>query len=90
MKYTETRILSSAKLRKLCIAHNWYTRGDNEQYAAMFAKLHDEEGNLVDMTTDKLTEIAIDIYEHSDITDYSLEAVMGALASACMYFFDEV
>lgn len=90
MKYIETRILSTAKLRKLCIQNNWYTCGDNEEYAAMFAKLHDEEGNLVNLTTDKLTEIATDIYEHSDIKDYTIEAVMGALASACMYFFDEV
>jgi len=89
MKYTETRILSTAKLRSICIKYNWYTCGDNEQYAAMFAKLHDEEGKLVHMTTDKLADIATDIYCHSDITDYTVEAIMAELARQCLYFFDE-
>ena len=89
-QYTETRVLSTTKLRKLCIQHNWYTCGDNDEYAALFAKLHDEEGELVHISTDKLVEIATDIYEHSEIKHYSLEAVMGELASACLIFFDEV
>lgn len=88
MKYIETRILSTAKLRRLCIQHNWYTCGDNEDYSAMFDKLHDEEGNLVHMTTDKLADIATDIYLHSEITDYTVDAIMGELARQCLYFFD--
>lgn len=90
MKYIETRHLTTAKVRRLCIKNNWYTCGDNEEYAAMFAKLHDEEGNLVHMTADKLFEIAEDIYAHSEITDYSIEAVVCELARNCLYFFDEI
>lgn len=89
MKYTETRILSSSKLRSLCIKHDWYTCGNNAQYAAMFAKLHDDDGNLVHMSTEKLYEIASDIYAHSDINDYTVEAIMAELARQCLYFFDE-
>ena len=89
MKYTETRILDSAKLRSLCIKHDWFTCGDNEEYATMFAKLHDDMGCPENMTTEKLAEIATDIMEHSEISDYTITSVMCELAHACYTYFDE-
>lgn len=88
-KYIETRTLDSTKLRSLCIEHDWYTCGTNEEYAKLFARLHDEDGCPENMTTDKLAEIAADIMEHSDITDYTITTVMYELNKACTTYFDE-
>lgn len=88
-KYTETRILDAEKLRRLCIKHDWYTCGDNDEYAAMFAKLHDDMGCPENMTTEKLAEIAADIMEHSEISEYTIASVMFELARACTTYFDE-
>ena len=38
-KYEEMKILSARKVRDLCIEKNWYTRGDNNAYAAMLDKV---------------------------------------------------
>lgn len=88
-KYTETRVLRMEKLRSLCIKHDWYTCGTNEEYAALFARLHDDMGCPEHMTTEKLAEIAADIMAHSEITDYTITTVMGELARACFTYFDE-
>lgn len=88
MKYTETRILDSTKLRQICIENDWYTRGTNEEYANLFSKLHDEAGCPENMTTEKLAEIAQDIMEHSEISDYTITSVMYVLARGCYTYFD--
>ena len=88
--YTETRTLFWSDLRSLCIKHDWYTRGTNEEYAAMLDSLCDDMGCPVPMTTEKLAEIATDIYEHSTITDYTITSIMFELAKSCNTFFDEV
>ena len=90
MKYTETRILDSSKLRAVCIQQDWYTRGTNEEYSNLFSKLHDEDGCPENMTTEKLAEIAADIMAHSEISDYTITSVMFVLARACNTYFDEV
>ena len=87
-KYTETRFLDGIKLRSLCIEHDWYTCGTCEEYDGLFARLHDENGCPENMTTEKLAEIATDIMEHSEITDYTIIAVMFELARACRTYFD--
>ena len=53
-QYKETRCLESGKLRALCIKHDWYTRGTNEEYSALFDRLYDEDGCRANMTTEKL------------------------------------
>lgn len=88
MKYIETRILSIDKLRALCIEKNWYTRGNNEEYAALFDRLCDDDGCCANMTTEKLVEVAEDIMSHSEITGYTVTSVMFALAKACTSIFD--
>lgn len=89
MKYIETRILAANKLRSICIKNDWYTCGDCEEYAALFAKLHDANGCPENMTTEKLAEIAADIMAHSEISDYTITSVMFELACACYTYFDE-
>lgn len=88
MKFTETRILDSSKLRATCIKNDWYTCGTNEEYSNLFAKLHDEYGCPENMTTEKLAEIAEDIWQHSRVTDYTITTVMFELARACYTYFD--
>ena len=88
MKFIETRILDSSKLRSICIQQAWYTLGTNEEYADLFAKLHDENGCPENMTTEKLAEIAADIMAHSEITDYTITSVMFVLACSCSTYFD--
>lgn len=60
--YTEIRHLSGAALRKLCIAQDWYTRGDNDEYEHLLIDLAEHKENL---TTADTIEIATDIAEHS-------------------------
>lgn len=88
MKFTETRTMSASKLRALCIKNDWYTCGDNEEYSRLFDRLTDCCGFPENLTTEKLVEIATDIWEHSDITDYTIETVLFELARACYTYFD--
>ena len=91
MKYKETRILSADKLRALCIERDWYTLGDCEEYSALFDKLRDCLWQSVEMTTEKLAEIAQDIMEHSDLPeDYTITCIMFELARICTTYFEEV
>lgn len=89
MTYTETRTLSSTALRSLCIRHDWYTCGTCKEYNALFDKLYDEDGCPVNLTTQKLAEIADDIMAHSDIEDYTITSVMYELNRSCTVTFDE-
>jgi hypothetical protein len=84
-KYSETRTLGADKLREACIRHNLYTRGTNEEYENLFARLTNEHGSRVEMTTDKLEEIMEDIMAHSDYCDdmWNRIAVMQWLSNAC-------
>lgn len=93
MKYIETRTLSAYNLRNLCIKKNWYTSGDNKAYMNLFDRLT-ENYHAVEMTTEKLAEIATDIYEHSNesaCTDGYLEitSIMYDLAKVCDTTFRE-
>ena len=90
MKFTETRHLDACKLRSLCIKNDWYTRGTNEEYGRLFDRLHDCCGCPENMTTEKLVEIAEDIWDHSEITDYTIETVLFELARTCYTYFDVV
>lgn len=93
MKYTETRTLSAYDLRALCIKKNWYTCGTNEEYTALFHSLT-HNYLAVEMTTEKLAEIAADIYQHSDADDCTdgyldICSIMYDLAKTCNTTFEE-
>lgn len=60
--YKEVRTISANRLRKLCIDHDWYTRGDNEEYRHL---LDDMAGDKENITTEDIVEIARDIIEHT-------------------------
>ena len=93
MKFTETRTLSASKLRAICIQHDWYTCGTNEQYTNLFSMLTDNY-LAAEMTTEKLAEIAADILAHSDADDcrdgyLEITEIMYDLAKACDTVFIE-
>ena len=89
MKFKETRSLSMSKLRQICIDHGWYTCGDNEEYDHLLNMVYDSDlGCSVNITTEKLVEIAEDIIDHSEIEDYSIETVLYILAKGCYHYFD--
>lgn len=90
MKFNEIRTMSVSKLRSVCIKNNWYTRGTNEEYYRLFDRLHDCCGCPEHLTTEKLVEIAEDIWKHSQITDYTIETVLFELARNCYTTFDVV
>lgn len=88
VEYVETRTMDAETLRSVCIVNSWYTRGTNAQYNGLFDRLRDERGNLADLTTAKLAEIAADIYHHSDLpNDYGIPEIMFELARRCTVCF---
>ena len=58
----EIKRINTGKLRNICIANNWYTKGNNEEYSNMFSMC-----DVDNVTTELLYEIAKDIYEHTNV-----------------------
>lgn len=85
-KYEEMKILSAGKVRDLCIEKGWYTRGDNNEYAAMLDKVEDIKDSGKSLTADQLGEIAEDILAHSN-TMYTVESIMWELNRTANTFY---
>lgn len=49
------------ELRSLCVRKDWFTCGSIADYDAMFNKLNN------DMSDDEIVNVAIDIYNYSDV-----------------------
>ena len=62
-QYKEVRLLGAEALRRLCIDNNWYTMGDNDEYAELLRMASSKN-----LTTDEIVEIVEDIIDHSDLT----------------------
>ena len=85
MKITEKRTITAHDLRALCIEQNWYTRGDNADYAKI---LHFADSS--EMTVSNIAFIAEDIIEHTPERAFeglspteALTAVMFDIAEKC-------
>lgn len=81
----ETRKLDMYDLRTLCIKHNWYTRGDNEEYGNLLTFANDCDN----ITTEDIVKIATNIHEHSEIGEYEIPDICFAIAEICHSFFEE-
>lgn len=89
IKFKEHRTMDASTLRRVCIENNWYTNGTNEEYGHLFDRLRDCCGYAENLTTEKLVEIATDIWEHSEMPcDYTLETVLFELARNCYTTFN--
>lgn len=87
-QYREIRRISASALRQLCIDHNWYTAGNNDEYRHL---LLDLAGNKKNLSTEDIIEIAADIMEHSELDgEYSIEDVAFEVACIAYTFFQEV
>lgn len=68
--YKEIRIISAESLRTVCIKYNWFTKGNNEQYAK-FLKLAD----VPNVTTKRIAKMAEMVKQYSN-TDMDIECIM--------------
>ena len=82
--YKEVRRIEMSAIRKLCIAKDWFTNGDCEEYGNLLGYAKKEN-----ITTDDLVEMAEQIKEHSN-TDYEITSIMFELAEICYTFFEEI
>lgn len=78
------REISRYNVRKACIAYDWYTCGDCEEYEKMLTNV----SNIKKVTVSDLKEIATDIKNHSE-TDYDIKNIMFVLANECCTTFIE-
>lgn len=60
---TERRTVSPMDVRQVCIDHDFYTCGTNDDYEAMLDLVGN---NMADLSNEVLYEIADDIMRHSD------------------------
>jgi len=86
-QYKEIRKIRASALRQLCIDHNWYTAGDNDEYEHL---LFDLAGHKENLSTADIIEIAADIMEHSELDDDCIiESVAFEVARIADVFFEE-
>ena len=84
-KYKEIRRLSASALRELCIEHDWYTRGGNDEYEHL---LLDLAGGKPHLDTADIIAIAEDIAAHSRLGDgEDVPAIAFEVARACSVTF---
>ena len=76
-KIIERQYLSIPAVRGVCIENDLYTRGTNEEYAAMFDLVRPLDGKQT-ITVEDLYPIAADILAHSD-TDMSVVTLLYCL-----------
>ena len=81
----EIRTLDARMLRSLCIEHDWYTRGDNEEYDHLLQELAAGKPHL---DTAGIIAIAEDIAAHSDPeAGWTVEGIAFEVARACTVTF---
>lgn len=79
----ERRVLYTSDLRELCIKNKWYTNGSNEDYNKLFDSIRKKE-----ITSDMITDIAFDIFQHSDLQEEAFSFVMFEVGRTCTTFFE--
>ena len=93
MKLIETRILNWRDLRNLCVKHDWYTCGSNEEYSDILDFAASRK-----MTLDNLLHIAMDIIEHTNPDRFvdcepngttPIQYVLFELSETCHSFFHD-
>ena len=76
MEYAEFRRMESIKIQALCIKHNWYYAGTNEEYRHLLFELC----GYRNLSTADISEIVNDIIAHTaefrDVTDYEMRAAI--------------
>lgn len=78
----QIRRISGENVRLMCIKHNLYTCGDNEQYGRMLSYCEYYRINNLGTTLSDLHFIAEDIWEHSS-TVLSVGQIVELLINEC-------
>ena len=80
MRTRLAKVLDREDVRQMCIAHQYYTRGDCKAYENMLGLLDLPRSKYTgsNISADKLEEIAEDIKDHSD-TDDTVRDIMENL-----------
>lgn len=78
----QIRRISGENVRLMCIKHNLYTCGDNEQYGRMLSYCEYYRINDLEATLSDLHFIAEDIWEHSS-TVLSVGQIVELLINEC-------
>lgn len=78
ISFKERRILTQENLRKICIEYNFYTKGNNKDYANLMNFTKEN----VNLNTEEIVGIANDIKIHSE-TDYSLLQIIEIVINKC-------
>ena len=81
----ELRKLNSNDVRLLCIRHNYYTKGNNEQYGNLLESIYQNE--MFNTTTHDIVRIATDILEHSNL-DYNMGSKNDYLKNIAFELFE--
>lgn len=90
MMMKETRWMNKLDLRSLCIEHNWFTHGNNNQYNKFLNMVGDHTKHL---TTNTLLKMALTIQQYSDPETYEileLGGIMFCLNEICHTSFTDV
>lgn len=93
MTIKEAKKWNADRVRSMCIRNDYYTKGNNAEYADML-----ETVDTVEPTTDNIMLVAMDISKHSEMERYgyrwndaeAIEGIMFNLANDCVYTFYEI
>lgn len=88
-KIIERQYLSIPAVRGVCVENDLYTRGTNEEYAAMFDMVRPLDGKQGAITAEDLYPIATNILAHSD-TEMSLTILLYCLGRRIDRCYEEV
>ena len=89
MKIIERQYLSISAVRGVCVENDLYTRGTNEEYAAMFDMVRPLDGKQGAITAEDLYPIAADILAHSD-TEMTMTTIMYCLGRRIDRCYEEI
>lgn len=90
MKIKEIRCMSAYKLQGFCIHHDYFNKGTNEEYSAMFDLVYGKNGYNVD--NERIYQVAKSIYEHTvfPYDDILVTDIMNALAREVVETYYEI
>lgn len=84
MKIKETKFLFADDVQTMCIEHNWYTFGTDEDYINMLDSIR----NRKKITVNFIYEIACDIFIHSDLRDWG-EDINSVIENLMCYIIND-
>ena len=90
MRTRLAKVLDREDVRQMCIAHQYYTRGDCRAYENMLGLLDLPRSKYTgsNISADKLEEIAEDIKDHSDTEDTVREIMESLCCHIKVELFD--